>query len=139
MPTAPFAHFVVCSPNLTLKIPLHPLFESAPVMYRILKKLQDYSPNSFPYKIISAWGNNQSFCYTSEVQFRFTTNTRHNHSSETIGLSFNQVISLVRRRKFAIIMLLLTALAILLIVPGLLGADKTKGPKVTDKVSVKHV
>lgn len=31
-------------------------------------------------------------------------------------------------------MLLLTALALLFVVPGLLGADKTKGPKVTDKV-----
>lgn len=32
-------------------------------------------------------------------------------------------------------MFVLSALALILIVPGLLGADKAKGPKVTDKVS----
>lgn len=32
-------------------------------------------------------------------------------------------------------MFILSALALILVVPGLLGADKAKGPKVTDKVS----
>lgn len=110
--------------------------KSAPVIYR---KESIIAPTAFHTKSYRHEVTTNHFATPQEAQFRFTTNTRLNHSSETIGLSFNQVISLVRRRKFAFIMLLLTALALLFVVPGLLGADKTKGPKVTDKVSIKHV
>lgn len=95
---------------------------------------RDYSPKLLLHR--SAFDNDQSDCTTSELNFPvYNNNTRLNQSGVTIEFTFREVVSLLRRRKVIIIMLVLGVLSLILIVPGLLGDDKPKGPKVTDKVS----